>query len=122
MTNADHMILSHRLDELETVMAAAMKRLEERVVALEERVDRIEQIGPSRSIIKELAALRIGPTERVILRVDPKLEDVSPGFHMGMISALREAGLAERTFVIALEPHHFNVSVVETETEGGDDA
>lgn len=92
------------------VVAAAMKRMEE-------RIDRLEQMGPSAQLLHELDVLRVQLDEVVIFRVDPKIEDESPGFHLGMADALTQAGLGGRAFVLAVEPRQADVTVVKRHEE-----
>lgn len=60
------------------------------------------EIDPHEPLIRELEALRLGPDEKLVIRVDPSVELEAKGFHEALSQVLADAGLAGRVVVISL--------------------
>jgi hypothetical protein len=54
------------------------------------------------ALLREVEHLRVGPDDRLVIRIDPSVELEAAGFHEALQQVLADAGLAGRVVVISL--------------------
>ena len=68
-------------------------------------------------LLSEIAALRVGPNDRLVIRVDPSVELEAQGFHDALAQVLADAGLSGRAVVISLPVTKVDFALFEGETD-----
>lgn len=74
----------------------------------------LDNSGP---LLREIEALRLGPDDRLVIRVDPSVELEAAGFHEALQHVLAYAGLSGRAVVISLPITKVDFAVFEGEQD-----